>query len=160
MLVIAHNPLLLVFLEWQSAYQESLRKHGSVSVEVTPSIFIGPPELGKSTLKHLLVHNAPKAVKTSTTVLDTPKVVTKRPTPEIVTKQTDEDFKAEQYVVGESTSAWQLVASCVMRKVLHTCIANQACNKTISTLLVQRPKGLETSSMKLLWRSKWLAVLY
>ena len=88
-------------------------------MEVTQSIFIGPPESGKSTLKHLLVHNAPKAVKTSTAVLDTPEVVTKRPTPEVVTKQTDEDFSAEQYVVGECTSAWQLVDSDIMRKALH-----------------------------------------
>ena len=98
-------------------------------MEVTPSIFIGPPESGKSTLKHLLVHNTPKAVKTSTAVLDTPEFVTKRPTPEVVTKQIDEDFSAEQYVVGESTSAWQLVDSDIMRKVLHTCIANQAYNE-------------------------------
>ena len=29
-------------------------------------------------------------------------------------------------MVGESTSAWQLIDSDIMRKVLHTCIANQA----------------------------------
>ena len=107
-------------------------------MEVTPSIFIGPPESGKSTLKHLLVHNAPKAVKTSTAVLDTPEVVTKRPTPEVVPKQTDEDFSAEQYVVGESTSAWQLVDSDIMRKALHTCIANQAYDEKD-----QYPAGVE-----------------
>ena len=76
LLVIAHNLLLLVFLEWQAAYQESLRKPGSVSVEVPPSILIGPPESGSSTLKYLLVHNAPKAVKTSTAVLETPEMFT------------------------------------------------------------------------------------
>ena len=107
-------------------------------MEVTPSIFIGPPESGKSTLKHLLVHNAPKAVKTSTAVLDTPEVVTKRPTPEVVTKQTDEDFSAEQYVVGECTSTWQLVDSDIMRKALHTCIANKAYDEKD-----QYPAGVE-----------------
>ena len=95
-------------------------------MEVTPCIFIGPPESGKSTLKHLLVHNTPKAAKKSTAVLETPEVVTKRPTPEVVTKQTNEEISAEQYVVGESTSAWQLVDSDIMMKALHTCIANQA----------------------------------
>ena len=138
LLVIAHNPLLLIFVEWQLAYQESLRKHGSVSVEVTPCIFIGPPESGKSTLKHLMVHNAPKAVKTSTAVLETPEVVTKRPTPAVVPKQTNEDFSAEQYVVGECTSAWQLVDSDIMRKALHTCIANQAYDEKD-----QYPAGVE-----------------
>ena len=72
------------------------------------------------------MHNAPKAVKTSTAVLETPEVVTKRPIPKVVTKQTDEDFSAEQYMVGESTSARQLVDSDIMRKALHTSIANQA----------------------------------
>ena len=112
-----NNPLLLVFLEWQSAYQESLSKHGSVSVEVIRTIFIGPTESGKSTLKHLLVHNKPKEVKTSTAVMATP---------EVVTKQTDKHFSSEQYVVGESTSAWELVDSDVMKKALHACIAHQA----------------------------------
>ena len=91
-------------LEWQAAYKVSLRKQGSVSVEAMWFIFVGPPELGKFSLKHLLVHNTPKAVKTSTAVMDTPEVVS---------------FSSEQYTVGETTSAWQLVNSDVMRKSLH-----------------------------------------
>ena len=67
----------MAFLEWQSAYEDSIRKHGSVSVEVTQSIFVGPSAAGKSTVKHLLVHNTPKAVKTSTAALEMPEVVTK-----------------------------------------------------------------------------------
>ena len=94
-------------------------------MEVTLTVFIGPPEAGKSTLKHLLVYDTPKEVKTSTAMMDTPEIVTKWPTPEVVTEQTDEDFSAEQYVVGESTSAWQLVDSDVMQKSLHSCILNQ-----------------------------------
>ena len=81
---------------------------------VTRAIFVGPPEAGKSTLKHLLVHNTPKAVKTSTAVMETPEVVS---------------FSAEQYVVGETTSAWQLVNSTVMRKALHACIENKRYEK-------------------------------
>ena len=83
-----------------------------MSVAVTRSIFVGPPEAGKSTLKHLLVHNTPKAVNTSTAVMDTPEVV-----------------RSEQYTVGETTSAWQLVNSNIMKKALHACIANQAYEK-------------------------------
>ena len=97
-------------------------------MEVIRTIFIGPTESGKSTLKHLLVHNTPKEVKTSTAVMATPEVVTKRPGSE-VTKQTDEHFLSEQYMVGESTSAWQLVDSDVMKKALHACIAHQAYKK-------------------------------
>ena len=145
-LVIAHHLLLLVLLEWQSAYQESLRKHGSVPVAVTRTIFVGPPEAGKSTLKYLLVHNEPKAIKKSTAVMDTPEVVTfscEYPAEVEATETEDgqhEDsgqlggtplpeelntFSCEQYVVGESTSAWQLVESDVMRKALRVCIANK-----------------------------------
>ena len=92
--------------------------------------------------------------------MDMPESVTKWPITKVVTRQTDEDFNAEQYVVGKCTSAWQLVDSRIMRKALHTCIANQAYDETISALLERRPKGLETDSMKLLWRRKQLAVLF
>ena len=109
-LVIVHHPLLLAS-EWQSAYKDSLKKHGSVSVEVTRSILVGPPEVGKSSLKHLLVHNTPKAVKESTGVMDTPEVVS---------------FSSEQYAVEDGSSAWQMVNSDIMRKSLHACIANKA----------------------------------
>ena len=112
-----HHPLLLAFLEWQSAYEDSIRKHGSVSVEVTRSIFVGPSAVGKSSLKHLLVHNAPKAVKTSTAVMDTPEVVTKR---------SDMEFSCEQYAVGDGTSAWQPVNSDIMKNSLHACITSKA----------------------------------
>ena len=94
-------------------------------MEVTLTVFIGHPEAGKSTLKHLLVYDTPKEVNTSTAMMDTPEIVTKWPTPEVVTEQNDEDFNAEQYVVGESTSAWQLVDGDVMQKSLHSCISNQ-----------------------------------
>ena len=146
-LVIAHNLLLLVLLEWKSAYQESLEQHGSVRVAVTRTIFVGPPEAGKSTLKHLLVHNKPKEIKKSTAVMDTPEVVTfscEYPA-EVEATETEDGqhensgqlggtplpeefntFSCEQYVVGESTSAWQLVESDVMGKALRVCIANKS----------------------------------
>ena len=85
-----------------------------MSVAVTRSIFVGSPEVGKSSLKHFLVHNTPKAVETSTGVMDTPEVVS---------------ISSEQYIVGETTSAWQLVDSDVMRKALHACIANEEYNE-------------------------------
>ena len=109
--------MLLVFLEWQSAYEDSIRKHGSVSVEVIQSILVGPSAAGKSTVKHLLVHNAPKAVKTSTAALETPEVATKRSAMEC---------SSEQYAVQEGTFAWQSVSSDIMKNSLHHCIRSKA----------------------------------
>ena len=103
--------VLLVLLELQLAYQESISKHGSVAVEVTQCVFVGSTAVGKSSLKHLLVHNTPKAVKESTAVMDTPEVVT---------------VSSEQYAVEGGTSAWQLVSDDVMAKSLHSCISNRA----------------------------------
>ena len=86
-------------------------------MEVTQSIFVGPSAVGKSSLKHLLVHNTPKAVKTSTAVMDTPEVVTKR---------SNMEFSCEQYAVEEGTSAWQPVDSDIMKNSLHACITSKA----------------------------------
>ena len=99
---------------WKLAYKESLDKHGSVLVKVTPCIIVGGPAVGKSSLKHLLVHNTPKAVQTSTAVVDTPEVVT---------------ISSEQYAVGGGTSAWQLVSNDVMGRSLQACVNDKAYDK-------------------------------
>ena len=101
----------LVLIEWQLAYKESLEKHGSVSVEVTPCVIVGASATGKSSLKHLMVHDTPKAVKTSTAVIDTPAVVS---------------VSSEQYTVERGTSAWQLVDSDVMGKSIQECVTAKA----------------------------------
>ena len=106
-----YSTKFLVLIEWQLAYEESLNKHGSVSVEVTPCVIVGASATGKSSLKHLLVHDTPKAVKTSTAVIDTPAVVT---------------VLTEQYAVEEGTSAWQLVDSDVMGKSIQECVTAKA----------------------------------
>ena len=67
--------------------------------------------MGKSTLKHLLVHDTPKAAKTSTAIMATPEVVT---------------ITSEQYAVKGSTSAWQLVSNDIMGKSLRACINTRA----------------------------------
>ena len=53
-----------------------MKKQGSVTVAINCCIFAGPPAKGKSCLKHLLVHDKPKVVKTSTGVMEKPDVVT------------------------------------------------------------------------------------
>ena len=85
-----------------------------MSVEVTPCIIVGPSATGKSSLKHLLVHNTPKAVTTSTAVLATPEVVS---------------ASSEQYAVGGGTSAWKLVSSDVMGRSLRACVTDKAYDK-------------------------------
>ena len=119
----------LLLLEWQLAYEESLNKHGSVSVEVTPCILVGAPATGKSSLKHLLVHNTPKAVKTSTAVVDTPEVVT---------------VSTEQYAVEGGTSAWQPVSNDVMGRSLQACVTAKAYDEGQYPELHRR-KNLSTS---------------
>ena len=63
-------------------------------MEVIRCLFIGPPAVGKSSLKHLLVHNESKAVKTSTPVMEAPDVVR---------------VTFEQYAIVEGSSNWELV---------------------------------------------------
>ena len=75
---------------WRSDYEEAVKKQGSVKVTINCCIFAGPPGKGKSCLKHLLVHDKPKEVKTSTGVMEKPDVVT---------------ISAEKYAV-EGTSVW------------------------------------------------------
>ena len=75
---------------WLSYYEEAVKKQGSVKVKINRCIFAGPPGKGKSCLKHLLVHDKPIEVKTSTGVMEKPDVVT---------------ISAEKYTV-EGTSVW------------------------------------------------------
>ena len=126
-----------LLIEQQSPYQEALKKHGSVPVKVTRTIFVGPPEAGKSTLKHLLVHNKPKAIKTSTGIVEPPEIVR---------------FSTEQCVIGESASAWQFVDSDVMRKALHACIENKRYKEKKQYPAEMEAKGTEDRRMKLLRR--------
>ena len=108
---VLHITTFLLLLVWQLAYKEALDKHGSVLVDVTQCIFTGTSAVGKSSLKHLLVHNTPKAVKTSTAVMATPEVVT---------------ISSEQYAVEGGSSAWQLVDDDVMGKSLYECVTSKA----------------------------------
>ena len=75
---------------WLPDYEEAVAKQGSVEVAINRCIFTGPPSVGKSCLKHLLIHNKPKEVKISTPVMEKPDVVT---------------ISAEKYAV-EGTSVW------------------------------------------------------
>ena len=77
-------------------------------MKVKRSVIVGPPKAGKSSLKHLLVQNAPRK---NTGAKDTPEVVS---------------FSSELYAVKDGSSAWRRVNSDIMRKSLHACITNKA----------------------------------
>ena len=68
---------------WMTQYKKAIERHGSVSLNIIRCILVGPPKVGKSCLKHLLVHNKSKEVTTSTSVLESPEVVTFTGTPEL-----------------------------------------------------------------------------
>ena len=102
-------------------------------VDVTQCIFTGSSAVGKSSLKHLLVHNTPKAVKTSTAVMDTPEVVT---------------ISSEQYTVKEGNSAWQQVDDDVMRQSLQACVRDKAYNEGQYPKLLRSEKKRSQQSKK------------
>jgi hypothetical protein len=89
---------------WIAAYEEALEKQGSVSVEVTRCLFIGPPAVGKSSLKHLLIHNRSKAVETSTSLIEGPDVLR---------------VASEQYAVDDGASYWQLLEGSAMKQSIQ-----------------------------------------
>ena len=87
---------------WMTQYRKVIERHGSVSLNIIRCVLVGPPKVGKSCLKHLLVHNKSKEVTTSTPVLESPEIVTF--TPKVVTfTATPELFMTNQ----GSSSVWQ-----------------------------------------------------
>ena len=57
-------------------YEEAIEGHGSVEVNISRAIFTGGSRVGKTSLKHYLLHNTTREDKTSTGVLEAPEVAT------------------------------------------------------------------------------------
>ena len=57
-------------------YQEAIEEHGSVEVNISRAILTGGSRVGKTSLKHYLLHNTVREDKTSTGVLEAPEVAT------------------------------------------------------------------------------------
>ena len=91
---------------WIQQYHKALDNHGYVRVNIIRCVFIGPPKVGKSCLKHLLVHNQSKEIEHSTPVMESPDVVT---------------FNREMYLARaqSSTSAWEYVSDEGMGAILR-----------------------------------------
>ena len=86
-------------------YNKAIERQGSVSLNIIRCILVGPPKVGKSCLKQLLVHNEPKEVTTSTPVLESPEVVT---------------FTPELHMTHQgSSSVWQPIKD--MRGIVKKC---------------------------------------
>ena len=93
-------------MTWLPDYDRAVRRQGSITLDVTRTIFMGPPATGKSSLKHLLVHDESKEITTSTPVLETPAIVS---------------LSSEQFAAKEASSSWKVIsdesmAACRERK--------------------------------------------
>ena len=80
---------------WRSEYERAVQRQGSITLDVIRTIFIGPSANGKSTLKHLLVHDESVDITRSTPVLETPSVVS---------------LSSEQFAAKEASSSWKVVS--------------------------------------------------
>ena len=82
-------------------------------------VLVGPPKVGKSCLKHLLVHNQSKEIEHSTSVMESPDVVT---------------FNREMYLARaqSSTSAWEYVSDEGMGAILRGWTENEEYHSTES----------------------------
>ena len=77
---------------------------------------MGPPAVGKSCLKHLLVHDRPKKVKISTPVMAKPDVVS---------------ITAEKYAI-EGTSVWKLLSDEEMARSIRSSVLNRQYHATVT----------------------------
>ena len=69
--------LFLVYpMQGPKWYAEAVEGHGSVEVSISRAIFTGGSRVGKTSLKHYLLHNTAREDKTSTGVLEAPEVAT------------------------------------------------------------------------------------
>ena len=57
-------------------YQEAIEGHGSIEVNISRAILTGGSRVGKTSLKHYLLHNTAREDKSSTGVLEAPEVAT------------------------------------------------------------------------------------
>ena len=73
--IIHHVLVFFIIEEMTLSLKLALEGNTSITMSVVRILFIGPPEVGKSSLKHVLVNNEPKAIEISTAVLESPDFV-------------------------------------------------------------------------------------
>ena len=104
-LCIGHDTIIDDDPTFNQDYQEALKKHGKVSIEVIRCLLVGPSGVGKSSLRHLLVHGKSKEITTSTSVMETPDVM----------------VVGEHYAVDDESSIWKQVTEDCLRDSLKQC---------------------------------------
>ena len=149
------------------ADKELLYEKSSVEISMTHCIFAGTSEVGKSSLKHFLVHNTPKAANGTTAGTDTLHQ-SDRDEPEAMPtgmpdvegrcsdagKPKEVTISFEQYaVVGVGAdSTWKLVTHNIMGNSLHSFVSSRALDEG------SQPHGEEKQKHPSLGRQHKLAV--
>ena len=90
-----------------ASYEEACKTHGMVTVKVVRTVLVGPSEVGKSSLCHLLIHGSSKEVSTSTSVIQSPDVL----------------FVDKHYSIEEKT--WKQVSNACLSKSVAQCAMNR-----------------------------------
>ena len=116
-------------------YKKAVEKKGSVTLNIIRCVVIGPPNVGKSCLRHLLIHDEPRKVTTSTPILESPDVVTFE---ENSSSSDDEDFTPDLCVadVG-SSSNWSLITPDDMGQMVKTCSVEEKYDSPASLSFVK-----------------------
>ena len=114
---------------WLEDYERAVQRQGSITLDVIRTIFIGPSANGKSTLKHLLVHDESVDITRSTPVLEMPAIVS---------------LSSEQFAAKEASSSWKVVSDESMAACIRIACRSQAyqyeesCDEPLRTTLVQK----------------------
>ena len=95
---------------WLEDYERAVQRQGSITLDVIRTIFIGPSANGKSTLKHLLVHDESVDITRSTPVLETPAIVS---------------LSSEQFAATEASSSWKVVSDECMAACIRIACRSQ-----------------------------------
>ena len=70
------NSFSVLYLQDPKWYKQAIDEHGSVEVNIICCFLTGGSRVGKTSLKHYLLHNTAREDKTSTGVLEAPEVAT------------------------------------------------------------------------------------
>ena len=114
---------------WLEDYERAVQRQGSITLDVIRTIFIGPSANGKSTLKHLLVHDESVDITRSTPVLETPAIVS---------------LSSERFAAKETASSWKVVSDDSMAACIRIACRSQeyqyeeSCDDPLRPTLAQK----------------------
>ena len=97
----------MYFIQVPKWYQEAIDEHGSIEVNISRAILTGGSCVGKTSLKHYLLHNTARKGKRSTGVLEAPEVATI--VRDIATIAEEGDTVGQGEVEGAVGSLWKVM---------------------------------------------------